>query len=208
MSLTTYAGLKDSVASWLKRSDLTSSIPDLIILAEAKIARDLRLRNQLTAATLNTVAGTRGVDLPADWLEFSDVALSSDNPTPISFATVEHINARYPSTFTGQPVVFSIEANQIIFGPVPDGIYPISASYYAKFPALSADADTNWLLTNYPSLYLFGTLAEAAPFVMDDERSILWEGKYNKDLAELRDSDKAAQYTGSALRVRNINRGY
>lgn len=208
MSLSTYADLKTSVASWLKRTDLTSNIPDLIALAEAKIARDLRLRKQLTQTTLNTVGGTRGIALPADWLEFSYVSLSTDNPTPISFATVEHINARYPETFDGQPVVFSIKADTIIFGPVPDAVYPISVSYYAKFPALSADGDTNWLLTNYPSIYLFGTLCEATPFIVDDQRTVMWEGKYNKDMNELRDSDKAAQFSGSALRVRNINRGY
>lgn len=208
MSLTTYAGLKTSVASWLKRTDLTDNIPDLIALAEAKIARDLRLRKQLTSATLSTVAGAQGITLPTDWLEFNDVSLNTDNPTPISFATVEHINSRYPQTFDGQPVVFSIDGDQLIFGPMPDAIYPISVSYYAKFPALSADGDTNWLLTNFPSIYLFGALAEASPFIFDDNRAVMWEGKYNKDMSELRDSDKAAQFTGSALRVRNINRGY
>ncbi len=208
MSLTTYLGLKTSVASWLKRSDLTSIIPDLIVLGEAKIARDLRLRKQMTSTTLNTVAGVQGITLPTDWLEFADVSLSSDNPTPISFATVEHINSRYPQTFDGQPVVFSIDGDKIIFGPVPDAVYPIAVNYYAKFPALSADGDTNWLLTNYPSIYLFATLCEASPFIFDDNRAVMWEGKYNKDLAELRDSDKAAQFSGSALRVRNITRGY
>lgn len=207
MSINTYATLKTAVASWLKRSDLTSNIPDFISLAEAKIARDLRLRRQITAATLNTVAGVQGVALPADWLEFADVSLSTDNPTPISFATVEHINTRYPQTFTGQPVVFSIDGLNVIFGPTPDAIYPISTNYYAKFPALSADADTNWLLTNYPSIYLFGALCEASPFIRDDEVTVMWEGKYNKDMNELRNSDKSAQFSGSALRVRSIVNG-
>lgn len=208
MSLTTYAGLQASIAAWLKRSDLTAVIPDMVTLAEAKIARDLRLRKQLTFTTLNTVASTQGVPLPADWLEFADVSLSTDNPTPISFATVEHVNSRYPQTFTGQPVVFSIDGDSLIFGPTPDAVYPISVSYYAKFPALSNVNTTNWLLTNYPSLYLFGALSESSAYIFSDERMVMWEQKYSKDLAEVRDSDKAAQYTGSALRVRNINRGY
>ena len=35
MALTTFAGLKSSIADWLNRSDLTTQIPDFIALAEA-----------------------------------------------------------------------------------------------------------------------------------------------------------------------------
>ena len=41
----TYSGLKASVADWLKRTDLTSNIPDLVKLAEARIARDFPRRH-------------------------------------------------------------------------------------------------------------------------------------------------------------------
>ena len=42
MALTTYTGLKASIADFLNRDDLTSVIPDFVALAEAQINRDIR----------------------------------------------------------------------------------------------------------------------------------------------------------------------
>jgi hypothetical protein len=205
MSLTTYAGLKSSVAAWLKRDDLTSIIPDLVTMAESRIARDLRLRRQIVSADLSLTAGTQGVDLPADWLEFENVTLAGTFPRQLTYVNIEHLDSRYPSDHLGVPAVYTLEGNQILFGPTPDSAYTVNVFYYGKFAALSADADTNWLLTNHPSIYLFATLAEAAPYVMDDERSVIWEGKYAKDMNELQNADDAAMFSGTALRVRTIN---
>ena len=63
----TYTGLQASIAGWLHRTDLAAVIPDLVALAEARIARDLRLRRQVSSAVLTTVPGTQGISLPADY---------------------------------------------------------------------------------------------------------------------------------------------
>lgn len=204
MSLTTYAGLKASIASWLKRSDLTAIIPDLVVLAEARIARDLRLRRQIVSTDLTLTPSTQGVDLPADWLEFENVTLNGSPPRQLTYVNIEHLDSKYPSTWTGMPAVYTLEANQILFGPTPDAAYTANVFYYAKWSALSDDADTNWLLTNHPSIYLFSCLAEATPFLFYDERSVMWEGKYAKDMNELQTADDAAMFSGTALRVRTI----
>ncbi len=59
----TYTGLQASIAGYLHRADLTSNIPDFVALAEARIARDLRLRNQIDFDTLTTTVGTAGAGL-------------------------------------------------------------------------------------------------------------------------------------------------
>ena len=50
MALTTYTELKASLADWLNRSDLTTTIPDFISLAEAQIERQLRTRQMIVRA--------------------------------------------------------------------------------------------------------------------------------------------------------------
>jgi len=40
-----YATLQDAIARWLARTDLSQSIPDFIMLAEARINSDLRTRS-------------------------------------------------------------------------------------------------------------------------------------------------------------------
>ena len=67
MSITTYAELQSAVGDWLNRDDLSPVVTSFISLAEARINRDLRHRQQETRSALTV--GARYVDLPADWLE-------------------------------------------------------------------------------------------------------------------------------------------
>jgi hypothetical protein len=204
MALSTYTDLQASVANWLHRTDLTAVIPDLVVLAEARIARDLRLRSQVVSATLSTVANQRTVTFPTDWLEFENVTLVGDPDSTLTYVNIQYLDTRFPNNYaTGKPVVCSIEGQNLLLGPTPDAVYSISTLYYQRWPAL-ATAATNWLLTNHPSLYLFATLAEAAPFLQDDARAALWEGKYAADVNRLQISDDAGQFSGSGLRVRAL----
>lgn len=202
----TYSGLKASVASWLKRSDLTSSIPDLVALAEARIARDLRLRAQITFGTLTTTGGVEYVALPSDFLEIENITLVSDVDRALTYETPEQLDVRFPRGGTeAKPAAYSILGDRIYFGPVPDAAYTIQFTYYARFTALSADADTNWLLAKHPSVYLFAVLAEAAPFLLDDARAPTFEAKYSIDKDKLQSVDDESLRSGSVMRVRSVN---
>lgn len=205
MALTSYAGLQASVAGWLHRSDLTAIIPDLIVLAEERIARDLRIRKQVTNTSLSTVGGVQYVTLPTDFLEIENIGLSGTSPPrQLHVVTPEIMDEVYPKGYnTGEPVVYALLGDTIQFGPTPDTVYAVSLDYYARLSPL-ATTDTNWLLTNYPSIYLFGTLAEAAPYLQNDERAPMWEAKYQRAVDSLNVSDDMALRSGSAMRVRAL----
>jgi hypothetical protein len=202
MALATYSDLQASVANWLHRSDLTSIIPDFIALAEARIARDLRIRNQIASTTLLTAAGVQAVALPTGWLEFENITITSSPDISPVFVNIQHLNKNYPNNdYTGVPQVYTIEANTIMFGPIPDAAYSVPVLYYKKFDPLST-TPTNWLLTNHPSIYLYATMAEAMTYTQEDERVAFWEQKYAKDVQDLQTADDAAQFSGSALSVK------
>jgi hypothetical protein len=205
MAIATYSDLQTSVANWLKRSDLTSIIPDFITLAEARIARDLRLRRQVTNTALSTVAGTQTVTLPSDFLEMENITLTNTTPpAALSVVTPEIMDRKFPSGYAnGQPVVYTIVGDAIQLGPTPDAVYTVSLDYYQRFAALST-TPINWLLTNHPGVYLFGALAEGAPYLMEDERTPLWDTKYRAEVAALQQADDAALRSGSAMRVRTL----
>lgn len=204
MALATYTDLQAAVASWLNRSDLTSYIPDFIALAEARIARDLRLRSQVTSTTIATVAGTQTAALPTGWLEFENVSISSSPDVQLNYVNIQHLDTKFPiNSYTGTPVVYSIEGQTILFGPVPDAAYTVNVLYYKRLDALSV-TPTNWLLTNHPSIYLFAALAESAPFLKDDDRILIWEQKYKADVEKLQQIDTQGQFSGSVLRVRTV----
>lgn len=204
MALSNYTDLQAAVASWLHRADLTANIPDFIALAEARIARDLRLRSQVTSANIITVANQRSASLPTGWLEFENVTITGTPDQQLTYVNIQYLDTKYPGNGdTGKPVVHSIEGQSILMGPTPDAAYTISTLYYKRWDAL-ATVSTNWLLTNHPNIYLFATLAEAAPFLMDDARAVMWETKYASDVRALENSDMAGQFSGSSLRIKAI----
>lgn len=205
MALATYTDLLAAAASWLNRSDLTAQLPDFVALAEARIARDLRLRTQISTASLVTVAGVQSVSIPTDLLEIDNLTVTASGyERPMQVVTPEVLDTKFPvGQYSGVPVAYMISGDQFFFGPVPDAEYPISMRYFSRLPALAV-TPTNWLLTKHPGIYLWATLAEAGPFMLDNERSAIFEGKYQADFEALRLSDERAVRGGSSMRVRPL----
>jgi len=200
----TYTGLKASIASWMHRDDMTALIPDFVLLAEARISRDLRLRRQITTTTLSTVAATQAVTLPSDWLELENLSLATAIERNLTYMNNESLNVRYPDgSGSGEPRVYTLEADTILLGPTPDAVYTLNILYYARWAALSTTA-TNWLLTYHPNIYLFAALTEASDWAKDAEGMKKWDDKYRFATQQLQDADYKAMFSGSALRVRNI----
>ena len=204
MALANYADLQSSVGSWLHRSDLAANIPDFILLAEERIARELRVRKQVVNTTIPTVAGTQTITLPTDFIELENITVIGVNPPrQLHVVTPEIMDEKFPAGYiTGMPVVYALIGDTIQLGPTPDAVYSIGMDYYKRFDI--ASTDTNWLLTNHPSLYLFGALAEAAPFLQNDERAPMWDAKFVAAMSSLNESDDSALRSGSAMRVRAL----
>lgn len=202
MALANYADLLVSLANWSKRTDLTDIGPDLVTLAEARIARDVRVRAMVFADTLQTVAGDQKLALQGDYLETKNIVISSTTPAcPLSFMTPEHLSRAYPANYqSGQPTSYTVVGSDIWFGPTPDDVYDVAFDYYAKLPGLQANSE-NWLMTNAPGVYLSACMAELSVFTLDDPTP--WNAKYGAEVAALHSADEKATHSGSSLRVRN-----
>jgi hypothetical protein len=205
MALTTYAELQASVSAWLHRSDMTALIPDFITLAESRMNGDLEARSMETRVTLTCVPGTtlaaRYVALPTDMLEMRRLSLvDSDPATVLEYKSPDQLIAdnRYLLA-ASKPACFTIIGANIELSPPPDSDYPIELIYQQKIPALSITNTTNWLLTAFPDIYLYGTLLSASPFTQDDERLAVYERKYQESVKTINSID---WYSGSTMRVR------
>ncbi len=75
------------------------------------------------------------------------------------------------------------------------------------FDALADATQTNWLILNAPDLYLYGTLLQAEPFLMNDERGPLWERGVRQVINDLQQQDDRDRHSGSEMRVMNTS-GY
>ena len=91
--------------------------------------------------------------------------------------------------------------------PTPDGAYTYDMTYYKSFDALTDVATTNWVILNAPDLYLYGTLLQAEPFLMNDQRIALWERGMRQVINDLQEQDDKDRHSGSEMRVMNTS-GY
>jgi hypothetical protein len=177
MALANYADLQASVASHLHRSDLTSIIPDLITLAENRIYGDLDSRMQDTVTTLSTIAAQPYVEMPTDFINARSLTNITANPyTNLDYVSPDQFYKQYANTWSDQPQVYTIIGQKFYLAPTPDAIYSLNLVYQSKVPALSSG--TNWLMTAFPSVYLYATLLAATPYLKNDVRIPVWQQLY------------------------------
>jgi hypothetical protein len=103
---------------------------------------------------------------------------------------------------SGKPLYFSIVGSQFRLLPIPDGEYQAQLVYYAKLAKLSNANTTNWLLTQAPDVYLYGSLLQAAPYLQDDARIPVWSELYQSGLDQLQIADDRGSTSGGAILTR------
>lgn len=199
MAITTYSDLKTSVANYLARSDLTSQIPDFIQFAEIRLRRELRIRQMLLSTTLTTTGGTSTVNLPSDFLELKNIYIDGDPTWTLTYLTPSTLERNGRTYEQNKPSYYTILSSTIKFGATPDTTYSVPLLYYAA-PAFLSDANTsNVFLANCPDLLLYGSLAEAEPYLMNDARLATWQAMYDRGLLGLRESDDRGEFSASPL---------
>lgn len=204
--ITSYSTLQSAGADWLNRSDLTSVIPSFIALAEAEMQRTLRARQMITRA--DATIDTQYTSLPGDFLQAKRLSLETDPLTLVAFVSMEQLDAeraRYPAN--GKPRFFSIVGSTLEVVPTPDTGYAGELTYYARIPALSNSNTSNWVLSNYPDLYLYGMLLQSAPYLRDDERLSTWQALYSRAVESLNIDDQRAS-AGGTLTIRTRVMGF
>ena len=205
MAISTKAELHTAVANWLNRSDLTARIPEFISLTEAGFNRNLRTREMLVRSTASTSG--QYVSLPTDYLEMLNIELTSTSPPKrLVYITSDRSDdyRERQNNKTGTPDYYTIEGASIQLLPTPSEAVTVQLNYYQDIPALSglADSGDNWLLLAHPDVYLYGTLMQASPYVMDPQSAGQWGGLLDRAMQELQLSDEKSRYSGGTLNMR------
>lgn len=206
MAFNTYSALKTSIASYLGRTDLTTQIPDFITLAETRLQRELRTRPMLKSATATMTGGDNTVGLPADFLEMRDLYIQGNPRQPISYMSPSAFTRNARAEDGGKCLDYTIIGSEMAFAPIPDAAYVLEMLYYYKPTALSDANTTNVFLVNYPDALLYGALAQAEPFLMNDARIATWAGLYDSAIDLIRTSDDSSEYNGVPLQMILTNR--
>lgn len=159
-----YASLKTAVSEWFMGRDLSGDADVFIDLAEAYFNIKLRLRQMETIASI--VASSNTYALPSDYVEYKRVVEKASIRRRLDYITEDAVERLYPDRASGLSNHFTIIGSTIYTFPLSST--DIELTYYAKIPALSDSATTNWLILAHPNLYLHACLLYAAEWVKDD----------------------------------------
>lgn len=185
MTIATYDELLTELDQWLNRSDLSARIPTFIRLFESRANRLLRTPEMHAQTSYATVDGIPQLALPDDFLSARDLYLDADPDFVLVAMTPAVLRNSYPQANTGMPQAYAVIGQQIFLGPTPDGEYSLLLDYYQRIPSLDEDNPTNWLLSTYPDLYLWGSLCMAEAFLRDDTRLSVWKAAWDEATGEI-----------------------
>lgn len=202
MALANYTELQSAITDFLNRDDLASITPTFVALAEAQINRDVRHFRMENRSSGQQSAGDAYSQVPADWIETIRFAATGSTVTELKLISRADMgDMRMSSDIAGPIKYYTHEAQQFHFYPTPGSDTDVELLYYAKVPDLASNT-TNWLLTEAPDVYLYGSLIHAAPYLQDDARMATWAQLYSAAVARLNESSDKARYSGSGLKMK------
>lgn len=214
MALATFSDLSSALTSYLATTDYLGQYENWGYLVEAEVNRGmalpngemamLRTRHQEQVTTLTATAGQAYIDVATalpGFLEFRFVELATDPPRELAIESPQQY-ARFRFNESGVPGFFHLRDGRLYLRKTPDSAYTLNVSYYKAIDHLSASQD-NWLMTNYPDVYLFGCLREAAYLMRTDEFPVaLWAGRYVEAFKAVAAADKQARWSGAVPTIR------
>lgn len=191
MAIRSLSDLNTAIASFAWRSDdagFLEAVPTFIGLAEERFNRELRVRWMEASAPVTITDGVG--NLPDDYIAFRN-ATAGGCP----------IEAVEPTWMVAKGLdkgpFFTVIGGKIkVYAPGD-----VVLDYYQSIPPLGCDNQSNWLLKRAPSLYLYGSLLEASPFMIDDQRLSTWGSMFDKAMTSLINDDVGAKFANVQMRV-------
>jgi hypothetical protein len=171
------------------RPDKAAALPDILLLAEARIARELRCEEMSASDTLDTSTGSQ--DLPDDFLGLRSVYTDTTALQQVGLS--EFRIKRYQRT------TFAL-ANGKLFTRVGE----VNIDYFARPAPMASDSDTTAVLDAHPDLYVALLCFYVFKQTQDLELAATAEQVYNaaKDtLNELADRQRGAARVGKGYTV-------
>jgi len=142
--------------------------------------------------------------VPADWLQTVDFVVEANPVVTLEFITNEKLDKlRETYTSSGTPKFYTIVGQELEVLPVPDSATLTGEiTYYSKIPNLTDVSPTNWLMNSSPDIYLYGSLLQSAPYLVDDSRIPVWASMYQKLVKDLEIADQKARVGDSTLKMK------
>lgn len=197
--------LRSEIVEWCDNEDVVTATraETGIEFVTAQLNRQLRVRKMSGVWERLVKAGEYRFALPEDWLGARVIrAQVEDRWVELEYLTPEMLYAKIdPSDPSSFLCYYTIEGCNLVVAPYSEETM-VLMTYYSRIPALSGDNPTNWVLDENPDIYLFGALSHMETFVRNDERTQLWEARYQRALSDLILMDTRDTWSGGTLVMR------
>lgn len=187
MSISNYGDLKTAIYRWSNRDDLTAVAPDFVSLAQERIWTDIvksGASQYLESSTSSTTSAT--IAFPSDLAVIRSLEMNFNG----QWQAIGPLDPNNAENVSGIPNAYYVQERAITLSPPPDGEYSYRLKYVKKLAAFSSDSDTDDILTNYPSLYLYASLLETQPYLDDWTKAAAWNQAYKDSLTRFVGVDK------------------
>jgi hypothetical protein len=159
-------------------------------MAEDELNTQIRGRLLEVDETLTILAGATTVALPDRYIEpvFLEIVFNDDRENErLTYLSPDQMTVFSSPTARQEPEYWTINGGNIEF---PE---PADLQYQLRFRMLKRlnlfEDLTNEVITNYRGLYLYGSLLQAAPYIIGDERIPTWTRMYENLLKKVRDKE-------------------
>lgn len=198
--ITNLATLITEVKSWINDLGTTDdTVKGWIQLAESRFRRMLaKLDNEVT---VTSVPLSELDPLPTGFNGLREAYVVGSPNKPLILITPTELTTY--GDLTGNPAFFSIEAGNFRFNPSISG-ETLTVTYFRKLDALTDATPTNYLITEFPDVYLAGTLTVAQKFLRDDVDAQQFKNIVDEWIDEMTSQDFRRKYAGQKKRVGQV----
>lgn len=190
----TYDSLVTDIQAYADRTDapFTTQIPRFIMLAENRIAAQVRGLGLRQVVTGEMLADEHTIAKPARWRETISFCYGPTRKF-LKLRTYEYCRAYWPDeTQVSEPLFYAdYDYEHYLVVPTPASNYNFELIYHERPVPLSSDNQTNWTTEYAPQLLLYACLLEAVPFLKNYEVQPVWQQQYDNAAAAIMQEDSA-----------------
>lgn len=187
----TYDSLVLNIQQFMERNDpdFVAQIPNLIALAEASIAAELKTYMQLIVVETSLAENQVVLNKPARWRKTISMKI---NGKPVMLRSQDYVSQYLSESDNNVPLYYAeYDFNNWNFAPSPDQEYPVEIIYYAEIQPLDGTNQQNLWTAIAPQAMLYGALVQAQGYLKALDKLPMWKGYYTEAIAALKKEDNA-----------------
>lgn len=190
-------GIRNQILGLLNRNDCPNELADSFIeQAMARIQRTLRVPSMERGSLITANAEVPDVIvIPDDFLNMKYLYTGS---TLLEYVDIQRF-LQYPVS-VDTPKIYTRIQGQLKIKPSPEVGTSLTLIYYGEIPDLATDTSENFLTVAAPDLLIYGALAYAANYFLD-ERKPAFEQEYSRIYQELTEQALLTEMDQSGMAI-------